>query len=195
MQDHPVAALDQLPCRLPANPVRRSRYENARHDAYATGNPRPARDWRLTEFCGAGRLLPERREGGGLLDGGWVAEAEDHGNRAERLAEAGARPVGCVRVVDGRPVHLLVRSGKAGHRVGEFHRGHAVPLEEGTPAERGERGGELPDGQRAAGGAVDTVDRGGQFNEVGGTLGEGGRLGAVRGTVSVDLSESLSLHG
>src|SRR3984885_15769643 len=130
-----------------------------------------------------------------LLDGGWVAEAEDHGDRAERLAEAGARPVGCVWVVDGRPVHLLVRGGKAGHRVGEFHRGHAVPREEGTPAKRGERGGELPDGQRAAGSEVDTVDRGGQFDEVGGTLGEGGGLGGVRGTVSVDRAEFLALYG
>src|SRR6202167_4922546 len=82
-----------------------------------------------------------------LLDGGWVAEAEDHGDRAERLAEAGAGPVGRAWVVDGRPVHLLVPGGKAGHRVGEFHRGHAVPLEDCAPAERGERGGDLPNGQ------------------------------------------------
>jgi hypothetical protein len=70
-----------------------------------------------------------------------------------------------------------------------------VPLEECAPAERGERGGELPDGQRAAGGEVDTVDRGGQFDEVGDALGEGGGLGGVGGTVSVDRSEFLALYG
>jgi len=61
------------------------------------------------------------------LDGSRVIEAEDHGNRAERLAEPGARPVGCGRVVDDRPVHLQVLGGEPGHRVGELHRRDPVP--------------------------------------------------------------------
>src|ERR1700753_4124269 len=127
------------------------------------------------------------------LDGGRVAEAEDDGNRAEGRAEAGSGPVGRAGGVDRRPAHLLVGDGEAGHRVGELHRGYAVLPEEAAPAERGERGGELTDRQRAAGGEVEAVDRGRHLDEVGRALGQGRRPGGVGGAVGVDGPELLAL--
>src|SRR5262249_8135271 len=128
------------------------------------------------------------------LDGGRVIKAEDNGNSAERLTEPRAGPVGCARLVDRGPVQLLVVRGEAGHGVGELHGGDPVPPQDGAPAERGERRGELAHRQPAPGGQIDPVHRRGELDEVAAALDQGRRLRRVRGPVVIERTDLLAVH-
>ena len=104
-------------------------------------------DWRLARA--RGELEHEAVHGGYLRfllsRGGGVAEAEDDGDRAERLAEPAAGPV---RRARARQWQASASSGAAlvspateyGNSIAET----SVALQQGPPAERGERGGQLP---------------------------------------------------
>jgi hypothetical protein len=114
-----------------------------------------------------------------------VVEGQDDGDRAERLAEPRTGTVGCVLVVDGWPAHLGVLFGEAGHGVGEFQRGDAVPLQQRSPPEGGERVGEGAERQRPRRGEVDQVHGGGEGDEIAGALRERLRFRPVGGAVGV----------
>src|SRR6185437_13843892 len=124
-----------------------------------------------------------------------VVEAEYDGNGAERFAEPGAGPVRGFRRVNGRPLHLLVLGGEPGHGVGELHGGDAVPPQQGAPPERGERRGELADRQAAPCGQVDPVYRGGELDEVARALDQRRRLRRIRGSVVIERTDLLAVHG
>src|SRR5579875_1949514 len=68
-----------------------------------------------------------------------VAEQQHHRDGTEPPAKSRARLVGRARMIDARPAHAQVRLAQSGDRVRELHRRGAVVLQQGAPAECGER--------------------------------------------------------